>query len=179
MNISVFKKNICEITADIIVNAANETLLGGGGVDGAIHRASGEMLLETCKKFPIKNLKNSTVVDVGRCDVGEVIVTKSFNIDSCKYIYHTVAPILTTISYNNYQCNDEHLKLCYENCLKMARTMKQKSIVFCCLGTGFYGFPKDKAAKIAVEVARKYPTIKVIFSVIEDQDFDYYSKELN
>lgn len=170
----VIKDSLTNIPADAVVNAANETLEGGGGVDFVIHQAAGIELLHECQKFPIKPLENSTVVDVGRCDVGEVIVTPSFGIKTSKFIFHTVAPILD----NNGNPNEEMLKLCYRNCLLKMQEMKLKTIVFCCLGTGFYGFPKELAASIAVSTACEFPDLDVIFSVVEEQDYQFYKKYL-
>ena len=175
MTITLVKDNICNINADAIVNAANETLEGGGGVDYHIHKNAGEELLYACKKLPIKTLKRSTVVDVGRCDVGEVIITPSFNINTAKYIFHTVAPILN--DDNSY--NECHFQLCYDNLLKTAVGMKLNSICFCCLGTGFYGFPKDKAAEIAMNIFKQYNNIDIIISVIDDIDYNLYYNLIN
>jgi len=174
-NMSIQRTNIVKVAASAIVNAANETLEGGGGVDGAIHAAAGPLLLGACRQFPVKALKHSTVVDQGRCDVGEVIATKAFEIDSAKYIFHTVAPILSREGKEN----SEHLKLCYRNCLRWATEMKLDSLAFCCLGTGFYGFPKHLAARLAVSEAALYPDLTVIFCVYEDIDFGYYKDALN
>ena len=172
--ITLVKADICTIEADAIVNAANETLEGGGGVDGCIHAMAGPQLLEKCREFPIKPLQNSKVVDVGRCDVGEVIVTPSYQIKTCSYIFHTVSPILD----ENGNPNDNHLRLCYQNCLNKASEMHIEKIAFCCIGTGFYGFPHERAAFIAVETAKLYPNLNIIFSVIDDIDSDSYQKLL-
>eukprot|EP01001_Neometanema_parovale_P011311 NODE_7557_length_758_cov_58.557480_g7310_i0.p1 GENE.NODE_7557_length_758_cov_58.557480_g7310_i0~~NODE_7557_length_758_cov_58.557480_g7310_i0.p1 ORF type:complete len:179 (+),score=14.93 NODE_7557_length_758_cov_58.557480_g7310_i0:142-678(+) len=173
-HITVSRQAIEDVVADAIVNAANETLEGGGGVDFAVHQAAGEDLVAACRKFPVKALKRSTVVDVGRCDVGEVIVTPSFGIRNCSHIFHTVAPILDS----DGTPNDEHLRLCYTACLQRAHEMGLSSLAFCCLGTGFYGFPKEWAAPIAVQAASEYSQIKCIFTVVEDRDFELYSSLL-
>ena len=167
-HISITYDDICLVKADAIVNAANKTLEGGGGVDGAIHRECGPELLYECRKFPIMNH--------GRCDTGEVKVTKSYDLQTCKYIFHTVAPI--TLHSDKCSSNHDALKLCYKNCLVTATEMNLKSIAFCCLGTGAYGFPKNEAAKIAVDIAKKYPNIKIIFSLFEETDRKIYEEIL-
>lgn len=171
MPFEIINADITKIKVDAIVNAANETLEGGGGVDYCIHNAAGIDLLNDCRTYPIKKLKNSTVVDVGRCDVGEVIVTKSFNIKTSKYIFHTVAPILD----NEGKPNVEHLTLCYESCLQKAIDMDLKSIAFCNLGTGFYGFPKELAAKIIIKTFKKYKNIQIYMCLINDLDIKYFN----
>jgi len=128
---SVALVSITDVDVDAVVNAANETLEGGGGVDYAIHKAAGPELSAFCKKnIKVKSLSRSAVVDRGRCDVGEVVVTPAFSMKHCKHIFHTVAPILD----NNGKPNDAHMELCYNNCLKKATDMKLKSLAFCSLG---------------------------------------------
>jgi O-acetyl-ADP-ribose deacetylase len=175
-HISLQRASITEVYADAIVNAANESLEGGGGVDFAVHSAAGIDLYKECCNLPIKKLYNSTRVSIGRCDVGEVKITAPYNLSgNCKYIFHTVAPILDA----NGQPNQEHLKLCYKTCLDKAVSMNLKSIAFCCLGTGFYKFPKALAAQIAVNVAKSFVNIDIIFTMIEEIDYQLYQKLLD
>mmetsp|Transcript_13375 Transcript_13375/g.26198 ORF Transcript_13375/g.26198 Transcript_13375/m.26198 type:complete len:213 (-) Transcript_13375:165-803(-) len=171
---SVALVSITDVDVDAVVNAANETLEGGGGVDYAIHKAAGPQLLEFCKKVEVKRLTRSAIVETGRCDVGEVVATPAFSMKRCKCIFHTVAPILDS----NGKPNDAHMELCYDNCLKTATEMKLKSIAFCSLGTGFYGFPKDRAAKLACKVATKYPGIKIVFTVTNKDEHGLYATNL-
>jgi O-acetyl-ADP-ribose deacetylase (regulator of RNase III) len=175
-HISLQRASITTVSADAIVNAANESLEGGGGVDFAVHSAAGINLYNECCKFPIKKLYKSLHADFGRCDVGEVAVTAPYNLENnCKYIFHTVAPIFDI----NKQPNIEHLKLCYKSCLDKAVSMNLKSIAFCCLGTGFYKFPKDIAAQIAVDIAKSYVNIDIIFTVVDEIDYQLYTNLLN
>jgi O-acetyl-ADP-ribose deacetylase len=174
-HIFITKQDICTIETDAIVNAANESLLGGGGVDDAIHRSCGKQLYDICKELPVKKLTLSTTKKYGRCDVGEVVVTESFNLDTCKYVFHTVAPRLT--QRDGHLIPDHNtLGLCYESCLLKAFKMELRSITFCCLGTGIFGFPKQEAAEIALCVAEKYKNINVIFSCFTDEDYEIYTK---
>ena len=123
--------------ADAIVNAANSSLLGGGGVDGAIHAAAGPELLEECKTL-------------GGCEPGEAKVTKAYRLKN-KYIIHTVGP--------KYWCDPnphQTLASCYLNCLKLADDLGLESIAFCSISTGVYAFPMDEAAEIAARVIGEY-----------------------
>ena len=135
MNIEILYIDITKIgeKADAIVNAANSSLLGGGGVDGAIHRAAGPELLEECKTL-------------GGCKPGEAKVTKAYNLKN-KYIIHTVGPM--------YWCDSnppQTLANCYLNCLKLADSLDLESIAFPAISTGAYGYPKEEAAEISTRV---------------------------
>ena len=139
MNIEVLYIDITKIgeKADAIVNAANSSLLGGGGVDGAIHRAAGPELLEECKTL-------------GGCEPGEAKVTKAYRLKN-KYIIHTVGP--------KYWCDPnppQTLANCYLNCLKLADELGLESIAFCSISTGVYGYPIEDAAGIAAKVICGY-----------------------
>lgn len=137
MKIELLKADITQINADAVVNAANSSLLGGGGVDGAIHRAGGQKILEECKE--IRNRQ-------GKCKTGEAVVTTAGNLPA-KYVIHTVGPIWNN---NEEECS-ELLANCYKNSLKLAESLGVKTISFPSISTGVYGFPKELAAKIAVK----------------------------
>ncbi|MEO0237439.1 MAG: O-acetyl-ADP-ribose deacetylase [candidate division WOR-3 bacterium] len=140
-NVEIIKGDITEMDVDCIVNAANITLLGGGGVDGAIHRKAGPDLLEECKKL-------------NGCKTGEAKITKGYRLKA-KYVIHTVGPIYS----DGKRGEDKLLYNAFYNSLKLAKEYNLKTIAFPAISTGAYGYPKDEAAKIA---------FKSIFDFIED-----------
>lgn len=157
--------DITTLQVDAIVNAANKSLLGGGGVDGTIHTMAGPELLAECK------LLNG-------CEVGQAKITKGYNLPA-KYILHTVGPY-----YGDE--NGQEAKLlasCYRNSLELARKNKLRTIAFPCISTGVFRYPKDEAAKIAVNIIKKYtkeyPDVfdEIIFAVFDDWNLSIY-KEL-
>ncbi len=159
--IKIIKGDITKIKVDAIVNAANKTLLGGGGVDGAIHRAAGPKLLEECKKL-------------GGCETGEAKITKGYNLPA-KYVIHTVGPIWQGGEYNE----EENLASCYKNSLKLAVENNIKSIAFPSISTGVYGFPIEKAAPIALREVKNFleknkAIEQVIFVLFSETDFQIY-----
>lgn len=136
MKIEVIKGDITKIHAEAVVNAANSSLLGGGGVDGAIHRVGGPKILEEC--MAIRNRQ-------GKCNTGEAVVTTAGNLPA-KYVIHTVGPV-----WNNDK--EKSLKLlseCYKNSLLLAESFGVKTIAFPNISTGIYKFPKDLAGEIAI-----------------------------
>jgi len=163
--IELHKGDITKLKVDAIVNAANTSLLGGGGVDGAIHRAAGPELLE----FNIK---------LGGCKTGETKISPGFNL-SAKYIIHTVGPV-----WNGGKNNEDRLlSSCYKNSLKLAVENKIKTIAFPAISTGVYHFPLTRAAKIAVTEVKKFlekdNTIeKVIFICFDEETYEVYEKIL-
>lgn len=136
--IGISEGDITEMEVDAIVNAANNTLLGGGGVDGAIHRAGGPIILEQCKK-------------VGGCPTGEARITTAGNMPS-KYVIHTVGPVYE----DGTKGEDKLLYNAYFNSLKLAKEYKLKTIAFPSISTGVYGYPKDKASKVALQAVKDF-----------------------
>ncbi|MDM7554206.1 O-acetyl-ADP-ribose deacetylase [Xanthomonas fragariae] len=144
MRIEVRQGDITELDVDVIVNAANASLLGGGGVDGAIHRAAGPRLLEACKAVP----------QIGpgmRCPTGEVRITDGFNLKA-RHIFHTVGPVWRDGKHNE----PEQLANCYWQSLKLAEQMMLHSIAFPAISCGIYGYPLYQAARIAVTETRHW-----------------------
>jgi O-acetyl-ADP-ribose deacetylase (regulator of RNase III) len=138
MGIKVYQGDITSLKVDAIVNAANRSLLGGGGVDGAIHRAAGKGLLAECRTL-------------NGCETGEAKITGGYDLPA-KYVIHTVGPVWHGGNSNE----DQLLENAYANSLKVAAENNVKTIAFPAISTGVYGFPKDRAAKIAINTIRKF-----------------------
>ena len=163
LKIEIHKGDITKLKVDAIVNAANTNLLGGGGVDGAIHRAAGKELLEECKKL-------------NGCKTGEAKITKGYNL-SAKYIIHTVGPVWNRGNNNE----DDLLANCYKNSLKLAVENGIKSIAFPAISTGVYRFPLERATKIAIDEVTKFPNDsdeieKIIFVCFDYETCNTYQR---
>jgi O-acetyl-ADP-ribose deacetylase len=164
--IEIIKADITTLKVDAIVNAANTSLLGGGGVDGAIHRKAGPELLDECKKL-------------NGCKTGEAKITKAYNLPS-DFVIHTVGPVWRGGNQNEQQL----LGSCYQVSLKIARDFKLQSIAFPNISTGVYGFPKELAASIAIEEVRKYQSMfnipgDILFVTFDDENYLIYKQKLN
>lgn len=164
ITIEIIKGDITKLECDAIVNAANKTLLGGGGVDGAIHRAGGSKILEECRKL-------------GGCQTGEAKITTAGRLKA-KYVVHTVGPV-----YKKNEDRSELLYNAYYNSMKLADEYNAKSIAFPAISTGVYGYPKSEASDIAVKSVKYYTKInknieKVIFVLFSEDDYRLYCTKL-
>jgi O-acetyl-ADP-ribose deacetylase (regulator of RNase III) len=173
--IEVIQGDITAVDVDVIVNAANSALAGGGGVDGAIHRAAGPGLHEACMKIAAEKRKAGVS---GPCPTGEAVLTGAFNI-RCKGIIHTAGPVW----YGGGRGESGLLASCYRNSLLLAEQSGFASIAFPNISTGVYGYPKDLAADVAVKAARETlpdcPGIKrVIFVCFDRENYDLYKTRL-
>lgn len=167
MEIQLIKGDITKIEADAIVNAANTSLLGGGGVDGAIHRAGGPQILEACRK--IRNRQ-------GGCKVGQAVITTAGKL-AADYVIHTVGP-----RWNKGQSGEaEKLANCYKNSLNLAEEQQLKSIAFPNISTGIYGYPKREAALIAIQTIKNAQTAieQLFFVCYDEENYQLYQELLN
>jgi len=168
--VSIVQGDITRQVTDAIVNAANSSLMGGGGVDGAIHRAGGPAILEECKKI---------VTRQGRLPTGKAVITTGGNLKA-KYVVHTVGPIWHGGSRNEA----ELLESAYYECLKLATQNKLASISFPSISTGAYGYPVDEAAKIAVSTVVSFlkkqttPLKDVVFVLFDSRTHQTYRSAL-
>ena len=164
--IKLHKGDITKLKVDAIVNAANTTLLGGGGVDGAIHRAAGKELFEECRTL-------------NGCPTGEAKITKGYSLPT-KYVIHTVGPV-----WNGGKYKEENLLVnCYKNSLRLAVENKIKSIAFPAISTGVYRFPIELATKIAIREVKNFLNNndtfeKVIFVCFDKGTYSNYKKILS
>ncbi len=161
-SIRIVQGDITKQEVDAIVNAANPTLLGGGGVDGAIHRAAGPELLEECKQL-------------GGCPTGEVRVTKGYKLPA-KWVIHTVGPVWKGGGHNE----DNLLRSCYRESLKAAKKLGVRSIAFPSISTGAYGFPLERATRIAIgevlDFLAKEDDLEVVFVCFGNEAFEVYNR---
>lgn len=171
MKLAVIQGDITEQKVDVIVNAANSSLLGGGGVDGAIHRKGGRAILEECQK--IRNRQ-------GKCETGQAVITTAGNLPA-QYVIHTVGSV-----WNGGQHKEkELLASCYRESLKLAVANKAQSIAFPNISTGIYRFPKDLACEIAVNTVNEFinhhhvgELKEIIFVCFDDDNFKRYHNKL-
>lgn len=167
-NIEVVQGDLTEMNLDIIVNAANHTLLGGGGIDGVIHYKAGPELLEECKKL-------------NGCEIGSAKMTNAYKLP-CKKIIHACGPM-----YYGNQDAPKQLKECYKKCIELAEQYRidndldTVSIGFPCISTGIYGYPKEKACKIAIDsvIENMNKNIIIKFVCFDDLDYKFYRDYLS
>lgn len=169
MKLKAVKGDITTFKVDAIVNAANSSLMGGGGVDGAIHKAGGTQILEECKEI---------VRAQGECNNGEAVITSAGKMPA-KYVIHTVGPI-----WHGGKNNEaSELASCYKNSLKLAKENNCSTIAFPNISTGVYNFPKEKAAKLAVATVKEFLSLnseikEVTFVCFDDENFRLIKREL-
>jgi O-acetyl-ADP-ribose deacetylase (regulator of RNase III) len=167
--IQVYQGDITTVPVDAIVNAANTSLLGGAGVDGAIHRAGGPTILAECQRIRDKQ---------GGCEVGEAVITTAGKLPA-KFVIHTVGPI-----WRNGKNNEERLlSSAYSNSLKLAIDYQVRSIAFPNISTGVYGFPKERAAQIAIKTVCDFLDTtnqieRVLFVCYDEENYNLYKEIL-
>ncbi|ADE36616.1 O-acetyl-ADP-ribose deacetylase [Methanohalophilus mahii] len=164
--IKIIKGDITEQKVDVIVNAANNSLLGGGGVDGAIHKAAGPKLLEECRAL-------------NGCPTGEAKITHGYDLPA-KWVIHTVGPVW----HGGNNDEDKMLAKCYRNCLKLAAEKGIKTIAFPSISTGAYHFPIQRAAEIAIneviDFLEEKPVFeKIVFVCFNDEAYSNFSRTLD
>lgn len=168
--IELMRGDITTLSVDAIVNAANNRLIGGGGVDGAIHRAGGEQISQECAAIRRES---------GGCKTGEAVITRGGFLP-CKYVIHTVGPVW----HGGSKGEEALLRSCYNSSLHLAKDHNIKSIAFPNISTGVYGYPKKEAAKAAIDEVKRFlqgdPSIeRVIFVSFDEENYDLYKKLLD
>ena len=167
--LELIKGDITDVEADAIVNAANSTLLGGGGVDGAIHRKGGPKILEECKRIRETEWPDGL-------PTGKAVITSGGNLKT-KHVIHTVGPVW----FGGFHVEAELLKQAYRNTLKLAVSKGLKTIAFPSISTGAYGYPIEEASRIAVGTVKAFlekedRLERVIFVLFSERDFEVYLK---
>jgi O-acetyl-ADP-ribose deacetylase (regulator of RNase III) len=169
MKIELVRRDITAMEVDAIVNAANSSLLGGGGVDGAIHRAGGPAILEECIQIRARQ---------GGCATGEAVITTAGDLPA-KYVIHTVGPVWDS---NRQEEKEQQLSNCYKNSLKLALEHNIKTIAFPNISTGIYHFPKAEAAAVAVNAIQSFPNAdafeRIIFVCYDEENYRIYQQLL-
>lgn len=168
-NIKTILGDITSLDVDIIVNAANKTLLGGGGVDGAIHRKAGRKLVEECRTL-------------NGCETGDAKMTNAYDLP-CKKVIHTVGPIY----YLEEETAEEKLISCYKRSMELAEEYRKDNnldkvtIAFPCISTGIYAYPKEEACVTAIETIKEInnENINVLFVCFDEYDYNLYNKNLS
>jgi O-acetyl-ADP-ribose deacetylase len=168
--IELITGDITKVKVDAIVNAANSSLMGGGGVDGAIHRAGGPEILEECKKI---------VARQEICETGQAVITTAGHLPA-KYVIHTVGPVWS----GGKKGEPQKLSNCYRNSLQLAADHSCKSVAFPAISTGVYGYPAREAAKIAVETVMDFlqkddKIEKVVFICFNEENYNFVKEQLN
>lgn len=171
--ISIIRNDITKLRVDCIVNAANKSLLGGGGVDGAIHCAAGPRLIQECR-------------GLGKCDTGDAKITRAYKLP-CKRVIHTVGPVYQLEMRDEDPLRPERLlRCCYRRSLRLAVENDMKSIAFPAISTGVYGYPSDEAAEAVLDETRKFlenpanigKLERVVFCNFERKDVVAYNESI-
>jgi len=168
MKLTLHQGDITETVVDAVVNAANSSLLGGGGVDGAIHRKGGPAILEECKEIRARQ---------GGCPSGEAVITTAGKLPA-QYVIHTVGPVWQGGTNNE----DQLLRNCYRNSLKLAEEHSIKTVAFPNISTGIYRFPKKRAAQIAVDEVQQFQSDtveEVRFVCYDNENYQLYQSLLS